>query len=233
MARPTFSRIMFALTSVFLAVFTASNIRAQEDPIKSRIERTYESYQKEIEEFNTSVIKVLEGKIEVARKSGNKPQIDSLNSELDFFKSDAVLPMTVSMALRRKQVVLRTKLEKAYESAIKEYSKAGQDAEATQVELRLKEFREEPIRNLTKRTLLGTWQVTSGNYTTAFTFNADGTVKYATEKVTLPWKIDVESGYVIIGDADRPTDRIKLPLDEKGTSGLAATGNTIVLKKGK
>lgn len=233
MARPTSFRIMVTLTSTFLAVFAASNVWGDEDPIKTRIERSQQSYQKEMDEHSTSVIKIIEGKIEVARKSGNRAQIDSLNADLESFKNDEILPMFVSMAVRRKQAVMRAKLEKAYESAIKEYSKASQDAQAKEIGQQLKDFRNEPARRLAKKSLLGTWQVTSGNYTTAFTFDADGTVKYDTEKVTLPWKIDVENGYVLTGDPDAPTDKIKLPLDEKGTSGLSANGNTIVLKKGK
>ncbi len=218
-----------------LVVFAPSSFaeESNEDPVKAKLELAQKNFKAEIEKFNDSVKELMEKKIAVARKTGNKPVVDGLNVELNAFTRDETVPVSVPVAFQRKQATIRSKLADAYEVAIKEYTKQGADAEAKQMVDALKGHQQFYELAAIRKTLIGTWNLKLGSYTTNLIFHADGTVTHTTEKKTFKWVIDLEAGHVKCNFGDGQGDTIKLPLNEKGTTGINVNGHEFVVTKQK
>lgn len=206
---------------------------SSEDPVTVKLERARTSYQAEIEKFNDSVKELLEKKIAVARKAGNQQIVDGLNTELNLFTSDETMPYSVPVPLHRKQTSIRSKMAEAYEVAIREYTKKGADAAAKEVVQQLKVLQRLEELAAIRRSLVGTWNLKLGGYTTNLIFYPDGTVNHTTEKKTLTWLIDLDAGQVKCKDGDAAWDTIKLPLNEKGTTGFNSVGSEFTITKQK
>lgn len=206
---------------------------SNEDPVRTKLELARKNFQTEIEKFNDSVKELMEKKIAVARKTGNKPVVDGLNAELNAFTRDETVPASVPVPFQRKQATIRSKLADAYEVAIKEYTKQGADAEAKQMVDALKAHHQFDELAAIRKMLIGTWHLKLGSYTSNLIFHADGTVTHTTEKQTFKWVIDLEAGHVKCNFGDGRGDTIKLPLNEKGTTGHNFRGHEFVITKQK
>ncbi len=207
---------------------------SSEDPVKAKLELARKNFQTEIEKFNDSVKELMEKKIAVARKTGNKPVVDGLNVELNAFIRDETVPASVPVTFQRKQASIRSKLADAYEVAIKEYTKQGADAEAKQMVDALKAHQQFDELAAIRKMLIGTWNLKLGSYTANLIFHADGTVTHTTEKKTFKWVIDLEAGQVkYVYGKEGQADIIKLPLNDKGTTGINGNGHEFIITKQK
>lgn len=207
---------------------------SSEDLVRAKFELARKNFQTEIEKFNDSVKELMEKKVTVARKTGNKPVVDGLNVELNAFIRDETVPANIPVSFQRKQSSIRSKLADAYEVAIKEYTKRGADAEAKQMVDALKAHQQFDELAAIRKLLIGTWNLKLGSYTSNLIFHADGTVTHTTEKKTFKWVIDLGAGQVKCDDGNEGRgDIIKLPLNDKGTTGLNWHGHEFVLTKQK
>lgn len=203
------------------------------DPVATQLENARQKYKKEWDQFEKSVRDLLEKKEEAARKAGNKQALNIVQSERKAFEDDAVIPTFAPPAIARKQSLIRADLERAYNAAIKDYIKKREDEEAKKIEDELNEFRNAPKIVAIRRALVGTWtlRVVSG-YTTDLVFDQDGTVKYGINGSTVNYRIDVDAGFVYLGEGKDP-DRIKLPLNGDRADGFNSAGQDTTFSKKK
>ena len=227
--------ILASILACGLLAFAPSGFaeESNEDPVKAKLELAQKNFQTEIEKFNDSVKELMEKKVAVARKTGNKPVVDGLNVELNAFTRDETVPTSVPVTFQRRQASIRSKLADAYEVAVKEYTKLGADAEAKQMVDALKTHQQFDELAAIRKTLIGAWHLKLGSYTSNLIFHADGTVAYTTAKKTFKWVIDLDAGHVKCNFGDGRGDTIKLPLNEKGTTGINVNGHEFVLTKQK
>ena len=204
-----------------------------DDAIGSQLEQARVAYQEEMKTINDTVTDLLAKKEAAARKIGNKPLVDSTKIDREAFEKAQILPALVPVTLRRKQASVRAKLEKEYETAIKDYTRKSLDSDAKKLETELKDFQNEPVLAAIKSTLLGTWKLKCGDYVADLTFQIDGTVKYSKRDIPYIWKIDLDAGYVLVNFPENRSDKFKLPLNEKETSGLNISGLPLVITKQK
>ena len=128
---------------------------------------------------------------------------------------------------------MRGDLEQAYKTAVRDYTRKGADGEAQKAEAEWKEFRNAPIIAATKRKLLGTWSLRVDNgYTSDLVFHEDGTVDHTMSGGTMPWKIDLDAGFVFLGN-DKKGDKIQLPLNEDKGTGTNGGGQQFTVTKKK
>ena len=206
---------------------------AQGDPILAKLERAKTTYRTDAKKFESAVDEYIDKQIDVARKSGNKPAIDGLNSEFEAFHRDAIVPPSAPEALHRKQAVLRSKLADAFEMAVKDYTKKGADSQAKAISDELLAFRAFDEVVAIKKMLVGTWTLRLSGYTTDLVFRPDGTLDNTTAKKTLQWKIDLTAQEIRCTDGDKRWETIRLPLREEGTRGVNAAGSEFTVTKRK
>lgn len=225
---------IFVCTCLAYAVL-AGCVGAQEevDPVATQLENARQKYKKELDQFEKSVKDLLDKKEAAARKAGNKPVLDQVQAERKSFEDDAVVPTFAPPAMAKKLALIRAELERAYSAAIKDYIKKRADDDAKQVEDELKEFRNAPKIVVIRRALAGTWtlRVVSG-YTTDLVFDQEGTVKYGINGSTVKYRIDVDAGFVYLGEGKDP-DRIKLPVNGDRADGFNSAGQDTTYSKKK
>lgn len=223
-----------ACTCLAYSVLVGTGIGQEKiDPVATQLENARQKYKKEWDQFEKSVKDLLEKKEEAARKAGNKQALNIVQAERKAFEDDAVIPTFAPPAIARKQSLIRADLERAYNTAIKDYIKKREDEEAKKIEDELNEFRNAPKIVAIRRALVGTWtlRVVSG-YTTDLVFDQDGTVKYGINGSTVNYRIDVDAGFVYLGEGKDP-DRIKLPLNGDRADGFNSAGQDTTFSKKK
>lgn len=153
MSRPL-SILILAMLSVCGIAFATD-----EDPIKKKLDAAKRAYESELESFGKSVIEWLDKREELARKDGNKKQVDLIKSERAAFQNEGELPKDLPITVRRKATIAKATIEAAYAAAVKEYTKARQDDEASDVEKELADFK----AGRTTSTSTGSASTSSGN----------------------------------------------------------------------
>ena len=225
---------LFAITAIAVALLVECCV-AQEtvDPIATQLDRARQKYAKDYEQFEKSVNDLVEKKEDAARRVGNKQVLDGLEVERKSFDEDQVVPSFAPPSYAKKQAAIRSDLERAYNTAIKDYIKKREDDEAKKIEAEMKEFRNAPKVVAIRRTLLGTWTLRVANgYTANLEFTKDGTVKHSVIGSETPYRIDIEAGFVYLGPG-KDADRIKLPLNEQQSSGFNTGGTDTIFTKKK
>ncbi len=198
-----------------------------DDPINAKLALARSSFVKDVKKFNEEFEKAIESKIAEARKSGKQEVVDGLKAELDAFNNEGAIPSKTPPALRRKRTVMRGKMEEAFETAIKGYTKSGNDVERKKIE---EEFQRPEIIAEIKKVLVGTWKAKIGNWNTSFVFNENGKVLLTTDKVTDGYTINPDKGTVTFNNG---STTLKLPLDPKGTTVNNTRGEEFVIVKEK
>lgn len=210
------------LTSV-LVLAMAATTRADDDPIKTKLETARKDYDAKVEKYNKAINDWLDKKEETARKAGNKAAVDQIKSQRETFQDTGLLLTNPPPDVQR----ILTEAQKSYEgtlvTGVKDYTKAKKDAEAGEVSDRLKAFKEEIDQqaNQIKKVLVGTWKVTVGDYKGEWTFTADGAVDGKGSGGSVPgkWTFDKPKGCITITWKGGLQDKFDLPLDPKGTAG--------------
>ncbi len=100
-----------------------------------------EGYRAEVEKFRTAVAEWFDQREAAARKDGNKKLVDQIKAERAAFAMNGEVPPKAPPALKRIPKAARAKLEAAFETAVKEYTKARKDDQAAAVEKELSEFK--------------------------------------------------------------------------------------------
>lgn len=139
---PLFAVIAFAW---FASVACSDEPKVNEKEVKvnEKVVAAQLSYQKETEKLREAVLTSLKKAEEIARKAGNKTQLDKVKDESQAFEKDGTLPFAVPTKDYCKKLHKAKKaFEDAYLQAIKSIVKAGNDAEAETLEKELNAFRE-------------------------------------------------------------------------------------------
>lgn len=214
-------RQLFLTTALVLAMVATT--RADDDPIKTKLEGARKDYDSKVEKYNKAINDWLDKKEETARKAGNKATVDQIKTQRESFQDTGMLLTNPPPDVQK----ILTDAQKAYEATlvagVKDYTKAKKDAEAAEVSDRLKAFKEEvdQLVNQIKNALVGTWKVSVGDYKGDWVFKADGTVEGKGSNGDIPgkWALDKAKGCVTITWKGGLQDKFNLPLDPKGTAG--------------
>jgi tRNA A-37 threonylcarbamoyl transferase component Bud32 len=114
------------------------------DPIKAKLDKAREVYEADYEKLRKEMLEGFQEKEDAARKDGNKKVVDQVKTEREAFENRNQLPRVVASAPYeqglKKAVVA---MEAAYDVAVKEYTKAKEDAKARSVEEELKQFKKD------------------------------------------------------------------------------------------
>jgi hypothetical protein len=124
------------------SLFTLLFARAGDgDPIKDKLAKAKATYEKEVEKFKKDMTTSFDKREEAARKSGDKKRLDQIKAERKAFEDDGETPATAPKVVRQRLATARATVEKAYETAIKEYTMTKNDEAAAAVEKDLAAFR--------------------------------------------------------------------------------------------
>jgi hypothetical protein len=129
------------LGAILTALACASASAA--DPVAEKLEKAKKTYAAELEKFQKDVAASLDKREEAARKAGDKKLVDQIKAERKAFDEKGEVPSTTPKVVRQRLATARATLEKAYESAIRDYTKAKNDTEAASVEKELAVFKKE------------------------------------------------------------------------------------------
>jgi hypothetical protein len=137
---------------VVLVAILPSRARGQDaDPIKARLEKAREAYEAEVGKLSNSLLDVLQQREDAARKSGDKKLVDRIREERNAFESRGQLPRSAATPAQLRELKqARSAMEAAYQAAVKEYTKAKKDDDASAVEQELKVFKGEAAAALTR-----------------------------------------------------------------------------------
>jgi hypothetical protein len=132
-------RLRLLLALPFLAV--TSSLRAEDDPVKEKLEKKKADYEVDIEKYHRAVTEYFDRRETAARNAGNKKLVDQIKAERQTFTDDGELPKAAPAALRQGRAAVRAKLAAAYEVAVKEYTRAKKDDAAAEAEGELRLFK--------------------------------------------------------------------------------------------
>ncbi|OWK38117.1 hypothetical protein [Fimbriiglobus ruber] len=133
--------LMVGLTCVVTFAFAAAALRAaDDDPVRVKLERAKATFQAAQEKYQANVTGWLDKREAAARQAGDKKVVDQVKAERQTFTDTGELPKTAPAALKTQFVSARSALEAAYQSAVREYTKAKKDDEATALETEMSEW---------------------------------------------------------------------------------------------
>lgn len=111
-----------------------------EDQIGPKLDKAKAQHAVDVQKYRDSVEEYFHKKESVARAEGNKKLVDQIKLDADAFAKTGLLPKTAPALLGQKHAAVRKAMEDAHRAAIKQYTKAGMDTEATAVEKQLEAF---------------------------------------------------------------------------------------------
>lgn len=129
-----------SLIALGVALVWCAGSLAGDDPVGRKLEGAEWAFIRTTEEHQTEVAQWFSKREEAARKDGNKKLVDQIKVERQTFEARQELPKSAPSALKQRLPAARATLQAAYVSAVRAYTKAGNDAEAANIELRLSEF---------------------------------------------------------------------------------------------
>jgi hypothetical protein len=133
-------RFLLALFTGVLAAGLCPARADDADMVKEKLFQAKKDFDAEVQKFKKAVADSIDKREEDARKAGNKKLVDQIKTERESFEKNGDLPQTLSTAIRDIAIVARTKLDKAYASATKEYLRLKLDDAAEATEKERKEF---------------------------------------------------------------------------------------------
>jgi hypothetical protein len=216
------------LLVLFTGVFAAGlcSARADDvDTVKEKLFQTKKDYDAEVQKFKKAVSEMLDKREEDARKAGNKKLLDQVKAEREAFDKSGESPPTIPNTIREPLTAARTKVDKAYAAAIKEYVRLKQDDAASATEKEQQESQVSSAILFGKRTFLTTlkhfdvkvWDNTFANNGTYRTFDSGGTIKVKMNGEYVPNSI-----FLIPQVND--SSQVRYPLGGKWTVFRAAIG---------
>jgi hypothetical protein len=140
--------------------------RADDDPIKAKLDEAKQQYSKTADKLRKSVLDELDKRETAAREKGDKKVVDQIKADREAFTDRDVAPKSMAGDYSRELTRAQAAMVSAYETAIKDYTKTTNDSEATKVEEELKTFKKEiaPKTGAAGKVnnLIGTFSGTSG-----------------------------------------------------------------------
>jgi hypothetical protein len=172
------ARVMSLLVPAAL-VLIAPSLRADDDTRK-KLDDAKATYLKAMEEYRAEVAKWFDKEEEAARKlkTGATEKVKQLADDRKAFEEKHLSSPRMPVSIRMKSLKAADALVKVYLGIADGMTKNRQDAEAQKLLAELDELVAKGLESadLMKRTLIGTWGLTSDAYTADLTFKADGSV---------------------------------------------------------
>jgi hypothetical protein len=116
---------------------------ADDDPIKAKLDEAKHQYYKTADKLHKNVLDELEKKEAAARDKGDKKAVDQVKADREAFTERDVVPKFIANDYSKDLSRAQSALVSAYETAIKDYTKAKNDSEATKIEEELKQFKKD------------------------------------------------------------------------------------------
>lgn len=114
----------------------------QEDGTRGKLLAARADYEKAVEKSRGGLVAELRKKADAAQKAGDLKTLEAVEGETRAFEVKGALPKSVPTKTYEADVrKARAKLEDAYATAVKEYTKAGQRAQAKAAQQELDEFK--------------------------------------------------------------------------------------------
>lgn len=121
------------IAAVWLAAILGP-AQGADDPIGEKLKAAKAAHETEVTEFRKAVTALLDEREVKAREKGNKAEVDRLKAEGQAFVDKGAIPLNVPGALTSAHAASKSRMESAYTSAIKEYTKAKKDDLASKVQ---------------------------------------------------------------------------------------------------
>lgn len=131
-----FTMISFGLVLAFTCVVCHG-----QDAALKELERTRANYEKEKEAFKSAALEAYDRKEELARKAGDKKVIDQIKAERNAVENCHAIATNVPPAVLKRKMLAQSKVETAFNAAIKASVRAKNDELATSLTRELQEFR--------------------------------------------------------------------------------------------
>ncbi|MEI8382977.1 MAG: hypothetical protein WCJ09_22845 [Planctomycetota bacterium] len=149
-------RTATVLVTIALSISVSVGAWGQ-DTVQKDLDRAKSVYQNELTTYQTDVLDAFERREETARKAADKKLIAQIKSERDAFEKCNAVPNGIPVAISKRRIVSRTKLETAYTAAIKARIRAKDDegAAALEAELKTVQFDLWPHLDLGKAKVVG------------------------------------------------------------------------------
>jgi Skp family chaperone for outer membrane proteins len=147
-------RFLSSLLIVILAVGLCPARSDDAEMVKEKLFQAKKDYDAQLQKFKKSITDLLDKREDDARMKGNKKQVDQIKAERDAFEKTGESPQAIPSALREPVASARTKLDKAYTAAIKEYVRLKMDDAAGATEKEQQEFILSSALMLGKKTYL-------------------------------------------------------------------------------
>jgi hypothetical protein len=189
------------------------------DMVKEKLFQAKKDYDAEVQRFKKAITDHLDKREGDARKAGNKKLVDQIKAERDAFEKTGESPQMVPSSIREPVAAARSKLDKAYTTAIKEYVRLKLDDAAGATEKEQGEFKLSSAFLFGKRAYLVSlkhFDVKTWNKT----FTNNGTLHYSESAVAE--KIKVKGEFVphsifLHPPTDKEYSQVKYPLGGKWT----------------
>lgn len=115
---------------------------SQYDSIRKDLTAARKAYEEAVEKLRKRLLDALSAREKAARDKGDKKAVDAIKADREKLKTKGEPPWSMLPAAARTELrKARGQLESAYQRAIREYTKVSKDAEATEAEKALDEFR--------------------------------------------------------------------------------------------
>ena len=150
-----FQRLLPAIVIAFALI--PSPAWSDDDPVRTKLDKAIAAYDTKLAKFNASVTAFLESREAAARKKGDKKAVDQIADERAEFENTGKHPTTLPRNVSAQLSSARTSLEAAYNTAIREYTKASEDEKAAATEKQLEEFQNGNALNLLHGDKLTQW----------------------------------------------------------------------------
>ncbi len=146
----------------------------------TRLTKAKETYDTEIEQFKKSIVDSIEKRAEIARKKSDLKMLEKIKVERIAFDDLGELASDTPQAVLQKASLIRSRLDLAYRTAIKECTTAKKDQEAQAIDKDYQEFKRNPIgvtaEERAKCHILGKWKIGEGPNANVIDVFADGSV---------------------------------------------------------
>ena len=122
--------LLFLSLPCLFAFISGSSLVAEDDPIKTKVEKVKEAHQLEADRITNLLFDYFEKAEESARKKGDKKAVDQIKADRKTFDETNEIPKSMPTSIRQRVQTAQKSLEGAYGQAIKDYTKAKQDDKA-------------------------------------------------------------------------------------------------------
>lgn len=219
--------------TIWLAGLSMSYAESPTTAVLQQLNEAKSEYNNESAKVMEALLESLEKKLSVARKRGQQPVVDVLLAEQKALQQYGDLPQSTTQSQFQRLVSLAGILDKAYSETRLELTKLGKIADAKMIESEQEDFRFRKSIQQTRATLMGTWRLKMGSYTSDFTFFPDGTMFHSAANFRGTWIVDLDKKAIVVRAPGKDTggDQINLPLDPQGTKGRGRNGAFTLTKK--